>query len=107
MVVFPGGGYSHLAEHEGKGYAEWLAERGIAAYVLKYRLGSSGYRHPTMLNDAARAVRLVIRSATASACARSSLLLRKARRVNSPGCANRAPAAMQQDSNKFITAGPP
>jgi acetyl esterase/lipase len=26
---------------------------------LKYRLGSSGYRHPAMLNDAARAVRLV------------------------------------------------
>jgi acetyl esterase/lipase len=27
--------------------------------VLKYRLGSSGYRHPAMLNDAARAMRTV------------------------------------------------
>jgi acetyl esterase/lipase len=27
--------------------------------VLKYRLGSKGYRHPAMLNDAARAIRLV------------------------------------------------
>jgi acetyl esterase/lipase len=59
IVVFPGGGYGGLAPHEGVGYAEWLAENGIAAFVLKYRLGSKGYRHPAMLDDAARAVRLV------------------------------------------------
>jgi acetyl esterase/lipase len=59
IVVFPGGGYGGLAPHEGAGYAEWLAENGIAAFVLKYRLGSKGYRHPAMLNDAARSVRLV------------------------------------------------
>ena len=58
IVVCPGGGYSGLAGHEGAGYAEWLAEQGIAGIVLKYRLGSRGYRHPAMLNDAARAVRL-------------------------------------------------
>jgi acetyl esterase/lipase len=59
MVVCPGGGYGGLAAHEGEGYANWLNEQGIAAFVLKYRLGSSGYRHPRMLEDAARAVRLV------------------------------------------------
>ena len=59
MLIFPGGGYGHLAEHEGKGYAEWFAANGIQAYVLKYRLGSNGYRHPIMLNDAARAMRMV------------------------------------------------
>ena len=59
LLVLPGGGYAHLAEHEGKGYAEWLAQNGITAYVLKYRLGPAGYRHPTMLNDAARALRLL------------------------------------------------
>jgi acetyl esterase/lipase len=59
IVVFPGGGYGGLAPHEGAGYAEWLAENGIAAFVVKYRLGSKGYRHPAMLNDAARSVRLV------------------------------------------------
>jgi acetyl esterase/lipase len=32
---------------------------GISCFVLKYRLGSGGYRHPVMLQDAARAVRLV------------------------------------------------
>jgi acetyl esterase/lipase len=58
MVICPGGGYGGLAAHEGAGYAEWLAENGVAGIVLKYRLGSKGYRHPAMLQDAARAVRL-------------------------------------------------
>jgi acetyl esterase/lipase len=59
MVVCPGGGYGGLAPHEGEAYAHWLNLQGIAAFVLKYRLGSAGYRHPRMLEDAARAVRLV------------------------------------------------
>ena len=59
IIICPGGGYAHLAPHEGEGYAHWLNENGIAAFVLKYRLGSDGYRHPAMLQDAARAVRLV------------------------------------------------
>jgi len=58
IVICPGGGYGGLAGHEGAGYAEWLADNGIAGLVLKYRLGSKGYRHPAMLNDAARAMRL-------------------------------------------------
>ncbi|RME95591.1 MAG: alpha/beta hydrolase [Verrucomicrobia bacterium] len=59
IVVCPGGGYGALAPHEGHDYALWLNRQGIAAFVLKYRLGSHGYRHPAMLQDAARAVRLV------------------------------------------------
>lgn len=59
MVICPGGGYAHLAPHEGEGYALWLNQHGITCFVLKYRLGSNGYRHPAMLNDAARAVRWV------------------------------------------------
>lgn len=59
LVIFPGGAYSGLAGHEGAGYAEFFREQGIHCFVLKYRLGSSGYRHPRMLEDAARAVRLV------------------------------------------------
>lgn len=58
IVIFPGGGYGGLADHEGSGYAEWLSENGIAGLVVKYRLGSHGYRHPAMLQDAARSVRL-------------------------------------------------
>jgi len=59
MVVCPGGGYSHLAPHEGNDYALWLNQHGVTCFVLKYRLGSRGYRHPAMLNDATRAVRMV------------------------------------------------
>jgi acetyl esterase/lipase len=59
MVICPGGAYQHLADHEGRVYAQWLNDHGIAGFVLKYRLGNAGYRHPIMLQDAARAIRLV------------------------------------------------
>lgn len=59
IVICPGGGYGGLAQHEGRDYAMWLNAHGIAGFVLKYRLGSYGYRHPAMLQDAARAVRIV------------------------------------------------
>jgi len=59
IVVCPGGAYWALAPHEGNDYALFLNQQGIAAFVLKYRLASGGYKHPAMLNDAARAVRLV------------------------------------------------
>jgi acetyl esterase/lipase len=59
MVVLPGGGYGGLAQHEGRDYALWLNQKGLSAFVVTYRLGSKGYRHPAMLQDAARAVRLV------------------------------------------------
>jgi len=59
VVICPGGGYGGLAPHEGVDYARFLNEQGIAGFVLKYRLGSSGYRHPVMLQDAARALRTV------------------------------------------------
>jgi acetyl esterase/lipase len=59
IVICPGGGYGGLADHEGSQYARWLNEQGIAGFVLKYRLGSAGYHHPIMLQDAARALRLV------------------------------------------------
>jgi acetyl esterase/lipase len=59
FVICPGGGYGHLAPHEGFHYALWLNEQGITGFVLKYRLGSSGYRHPAMMRDVQRAIRYV------------------------------------------------
>ena len=59
IVICPGGGYAHLASHEGEQYARFLNESGIAGFVLKYRLASEGYHHPVMLQDAARALRTV------------------------------------------------
>src|SRR5262249_21135514 len=39
MIVAPGGGHSQLViEKEGWEFADWLNDRGIAAFVLKYRL---------------------------------------------------------------------
>jgi acetyl esterase/lipase len=58
-VIFPGGGYQHLAfDHEGVQVARWLASLGVAGFVVRYRLGPR-YQQPTMLQDGLRAVRLV------------------------------------------------
>jgi acetyl esterase/lipase len=58
FIVCPGGGYGRLAEHEGRPVAEWLNTVGVTAFVLKYRLGPR-YKHPSMWQDAARAIRTV------------------------------------------------
>jgi len=58
VIVCPGGGYTHLADHEGRPVAEWLNSIGITAFVLKYRIGPK-YHHPAPLQDAARAIRTV------------------------------------------------
>ena len=59
VVVCPGGGYGMLAvDHEGRQIAEWLNARGVAAFVLRYRLGPR-YHHPIELGDAQRALRFV------------------------------------------------
>jgi acetyl esterase/lipase len=59
VVVAPGGSYTHLAmEKEGFAFARWLNERGVAAFVLQYRLGPK-YHHPIEIGDAQRAIRMV------------------------------------------------
>jgi acetyl esterase/lipase len=59
VIVCPGGGYGGLAmDHEGSQIAEWLNAHGVAAFVLKYRLGPR-YHHPAPLQDAQRAIRYV------------------------------------------------
>ena len=59
IVVCPGGGYGGRANHEGPVVGKWLAENGVTAFVLRYRLGSKGYHHPVQLTDASRAIRFV------------------------------------------------
>jgi acetyl esterase/lipase len=59
VVVCPGGGYQNLAiDHEGHQVARWLTSRGVAAAILKYRLGPR-YRHPAPLQDVLRAIRVI------------------------------------------------
>ena len=57
VVIFPGGGYAHRAPHEGHGYAEFLAEFGVTAFVVNYRVAPATF--PDELLDARRAVRFV------------------------------------------------
>jgi acetyl esterase/lipase len=46
VLVLPGGGFRMLMmDGEGHDVAEWLRERGVAAFVLKYRLRDSGETH--------------------------------------------------------------
>ena len=64
VIVIPGGGHRVLAiDHEGYNVAQWLTERGIAAFVLKYRLAretNSTYQVEVhALADTQRAIRLV------------------------------------------------
>ena len=67
VVVCPGGGYGGLAmDHEGYQIVEWLNQRGISAWILRYRLGSKGYHHPIQKGDVLRAIRTVRHGAKAA-----------------------------------------
>ena len=62
VVIFPGGGYGHLAmDHEGHQIAQWLNSLGVAGFILQYRHRNSGagYGHPAPMQDAQRAIRMV------------------------------------------------
>jgi acetyl esterase/lipase len=66
VIVAPGGGYLGLATgHEGRQVGDWFAAQGVTAFVLTYRLTPFGYRHPTQLQDAKRAIRWVRANAEA------------------------------------------
>jgi acetyl esterase/lipase len=69
VLICPGGGHRELwMDHEGYNIAPWLAERGIGAIILKYRLareeGSTYKVDVESLADAQRALRLVRSHAT-------------------------------------------
>ena len=64
IVIAPGGGHSKLCvDHEGHNLARWLAQRGVAALVLKYRLSREKDSPYTLeehaVGDMQRAIRLV------------------------------------------------
>ena len=73
VVIAPGGGHGHVTvDHEGYAVARWLAEHGVAGFVLTYRLArdeAAGGKSPYTvdvhsLGDAQRAIRLVRTRAT-------------------------------------------
>lgn len=58
VIICPGGGYAGLASmHEGTQVAQWLQQKGIAAFVLKYRMPNGHKEVP--LDDAWQAIRFV------------------------------------------------
>lgn len=64
VLVIPGGGHSILCvDHEGSFVAQWLADHGIAAFVLKHRLAREKDSTYTIeghaVPDAERAMRLI------------------------------------------------
>src|SRR5262245_45795485 len=59
VIIAPGGSYARLSmNNEGRAPANYLNALGIAAFVLRYRLGPQ-YPHPIELGDAQRAIRTV------------------------------------------------
>jgi acetyl esterase/lipase len=67
VMICPGGGYGILAaSHEGSDFAKWFNERGISAFVLKYRLPNEKamtHQHEVPLMDAMQAMKLVRQNA--------------------------------------------
>ena len=61
VIVCPGGGYTHHADHEGEPVAKWLNSIGVSAIVLHYRI--TPHQHPAPLNDAQTAIRLTRKNA--------------------------------------------
>lgn len=57
ILIFPGGGYTHLAAHEGKSYAEFFASHGIFSAVVEYRVFPNLF--PAPLQDAQRALQIL------------------------------------------------
>lgn len=57
IVILAGGAYMIRASHEGEGYAKWLAERGITAFVCDYRV--SPHQFPLPLADSRRSIKFV------------------------------------------------
>jgi len=52
VIICPGGAYHFLSiEHEGVQVARWLNGRGIAAFILKYRLVQTGDDFPRCVDE--------------------------------------------------------
>lgn len=63
IIICPGGGHRYLAiDHEGYNIASWLNRKGIAAFILKYRLSNeqgTPYKIEDAVEDGRQSVRVV------------------------------------------------
>ncbi len=68
LIIAPGGGHRMLClGHEGDSLAEWFAEQGIAAFVLRYRLAREQDSTYTVDDHAMADTRRAIRTVRANA----------------------------------------
>ena len=66
VIICPGGSYHHLGLYnEGFASATWFAEKGVAAFTVRYRTAQCGFHAPAMLQDVQRAIQLVRENAEA------------------------------------------
>lgn len=57
IIICPGGSYHHLGLYnEGYTTAKWFSERGVTAFVLRYRTAQNGHHYPAMLQDLQKAI---------------------------------------------------
>lgn len=67
VMICPGGGYGILAaSHEGSDFAKWFNDRGISAFVLKYRLPNEKamtHQHEVPLMDAMQGMKMIRQNA--------------------------------------------
>lgn len=63
VIVLPGGGYSHLADHEAEPIAEFYRNSGFHAFLLRYRLLPNLY--PAALCDVQRLIKYLRANAAA------------------------------------------
>lgn len=79
VIICPGGGYQYVVyDWEGTDIAKWYNSKGIAAFVLKYRLPNSksvkvSYEAP--LQDAQRAIELCVRNRRNGTLTQTKLVL--------------------------------
>ena len=59
MVAFVSRRVSRLRSKLPSTFPSWLNGHGITVFVLRYRLGTAGYRYPAQLQDAVQAMRRV------------------------------------------------
>ena len=65
VIVAPGGGYKMLSmDNEGWPVAKWLADRGIAAFVLKYRVHETAADEQAFLREMGAVFEAAMRSGT-------------------------------------------
>lgn len=75
VIVCPGGGYQHLADHEGTPVAKAYNQRGYHAFVLRYRVGILQELETKPLYDVCTAIAMVREKSSSLAIAPNTIAI--------------------------------